>query len=75
MTEHDFDAGDLGCADGLAQAFREHLRAIPAHDVLRVVVRDPAAREELPALARLMKHRVLAVETLDERLVIRVEKM
>lgn len=60
---HLFDAGDLGCADGLSQAFRDHLKAVAPGEQLEVVARDPVAREDLPALARLMGIRVLEVKT------------
>ncbi|MGZ5213394.1 MAG: sulfurtransferase TusA family protein [Actinomycetota bacterium] len=55
---HRFDAGDLGCADGLAGEFRSQIAAVPIGDVLMVTARDPAAKEDLPALARMMGHAV-----------------
>ena len=74
-TVHEFDAGDRGCTDGLAQEFRRHIVAIPVGDRLRVVVRDPSAGEEIPSLARMMGHTVESVEPLgDGRLVINVER-
>lgn len=75
MNVHTRDAGDLGCADGLANWFRAELRATPVGDNLRAIVRDPGAREELPALARLMGQRVLALEAADGCFVITVEKI
>lgn len=74
MNEHTRDAGNLGCGDGLAAWFRHQLRAIPAGDTLRALVRDPAAREELPALARLMGHTCTSVEARHDRFEITVEK-
>jgi len=72
---HQFDAGDLGCADGLADEFRRRIQAIPVGEVLAVAARDPAAKEDLPALARLMGHAVRSVEAPgDGRLVITVER-
>jgi TusA-related sulfurtransferase len=72
---HDFDAADLGCADGLAGEFRRRIRAIPVGDVLVVTARDPAAKEDLPPLARMMGHSVRSVETPgDGRLLITVER-
>jgi len=71
-----FDAGDLGCADGLAREFRHRLAGVPVGSSLRVVVRDPAAREDLPSLARLLGQRVASEETADDgRLVITVERL
>ncbi len=75
MSEQVCDAGSLGCGDGLAAWFRDRLRETPTGDVLCSIVRDPAARVELPALARLMGQRILSIEALDERLTIRVEKI
>lgn len=63
---HRFDAGDMGCADGLPQAFRRRIRALPAGDLLEVVASDPAAAEDLPSLARMLGHTVVSVGTLDD---------
>lgn len=63
---HRFDAGTLGCGDGLAAAFRDRIDQIPVGDSLVVVARDPAAREDLPSLARLLGNRVVSVETHDD---------
>jgi TusA-related sulfurtransferase len=73
---HRFDAGELGCADGLAQEFRRRIRAIPVGDVLVVAAGDPAAKEELPSMARLLGNTVRSVESLDDgRLLITVERV
>ncbi|MGZ6545664.1 MAG: sulfurtransferase TusA family protein [Actinomycetota bacterium] len=72
---HRFDAGDLGCADGLATEFRRRIQGIPVGDVLEVTARDPAAKEDLPPLARMMGHAVRSIEVPDdEGLVITVER-
>jgi len=72
---HPFDAGDLGCADGLAGEFRRRIGAIPVCDVLVVTTRDPAAKEDLPPLARMMGHEVRSIETPgDGRLLVTVER-
>lgn len=72
---HEYDAGQMGCADGLASEFRRRIGAIPVGDVLAVTARDPAAKEDLPPLARLMGHTVRSVEAPgDGRLVIKVER-
>lgn len=72
---HDFDAGDLGCGDGLAGEFRRAIQAIPEGDLLAVTVRDPAAKEDLPSLARMMGHSVHSIETSgDGRLQMIVER-
>ena len=73
---HHYDAGDLGCGDGLPREFRGQILSIPVGDVLRVVTRDPAARADLPSLARLMGHRVGTIsEAPDGGLVIDVERV
>jgi TusA-related sulfurtransferase len=47
---------------------------VTAGDQLEVVTSDPAAREDLPSLARLLGHSVTSVETApDGRFVITVE--
>jgi len=72
---HRFDAGDMGCGDGLPQEFRRWVRSIAVGDVMEVVTKDPAAKEDLPSLARLMGNKVRSIETLDDgRLLISVER-
>ena len=71
----EFDAGDRGCGDGLAREFRQRIDAIDVGQRLRVVVRDPSAKADIPPVARMLGHRVLSEETLDDgRLVITVER-
>ena len=60
---HHYDAGELGCGSGLPQEFRRQIGAVPIGSVLEVVARDPAAKEDLPSLARLLGHQVLSVKT------------
>lgn len=61
-TTHAFDAGMMGCADGLSQEWKRQIGDIPVGDVLVTIARDPIARDDLPALARLLGHEVIAVE-------------
>ncbi len=61
-----FDAGELGCGSGLPQEFRRQINALPAGGILETSARDPAAREDLPALARMLGHHVLSVTTSPE---------
>jgi TusA-related sulfurtransferase len=61
-----FDAGSMGCGDGLAQEFRRRITSIAIGCSLLTVVRDPAAREDLPPLARMLGHSVTAVEDRDD---------
>lgn len=61
-----FDAGDMGCADGLAQEFRQRIASVAIGGSLVAIVRDPAAREDIPPLARMLGHTVKSVEVQDE---------
>ena len=75
-SDHRFDAGTLGCADGLAQEFRRRLGEVPVGESISVLVRDPAAKEDLPALARMLGQSVTSVEAYgDGRLEIKVERI
>ena len=70
-----FEAGAMGCADGLAQEFRRQIAKVPIGGSLEVVVSDPAAKEDLPSLARLLGQRVTSTEAHDDgRLTITVER-
>jgi TusA-related sulfurtransferase len=70
-----FEAGAMGCADGLAQEFRRRIANVPVGGTLEVVVSDPAAKEDLPSLARLLGQRVTSTEAHDDgRLTITVER-
>jgi TusA-related sulfurtransferase len=70
-----FDAGAMGCADGLAQEFRRRIAGVPVGGSLNVVVSDPAAKEDLPSLARLLGQRVASTEAHEDgRMTITVER-
>lgn len=75
MTSAVFDAGNLGCADGLASEFERRIGAVPLGTSLVVLAADPAAKEDLPPLARMLGHTVKSTGTLaDGRLAITVER-
>src|SRR2546421_11800776 len=70
-----FDAGDMGCADGLAQEFRRQIANVSIGGSLEVVVSDPAAKEDLPSLARLLGQRITSTQAHDDgRLTVTVER-
>ena len=74
-TTQVFEAGAMGCADGLAQEFRRRMANVPMGGSLEVVVSDPAAKEDLPSLARLLGQRITSTEVHDDgRLTITVER-
>jgi TusA-related sulfurtransferase len=62
---HEFDAGDMGCGDGLPQEFMRRIRAIPIGDVLHVITSDPSARQDLPSLARMNGHAIEPPQELE----------
>jgi TusA-related sulfurtransferase len=71
-----FDAGDLGCADGLAAEFRRRIAEVEPGRRLVTVVRDTAAISDLPPLARLLGHRVYDVRRLGSgRVAVTVERV
>lgn len=75
MAVAEFDAGDRGCGDGLARDFRRQIDAVDVGERLRVTVRDPSAKADIPSVARMLGHRVLSEEALEGgRLVITVER-
>jgi TusA-related sulfurtransferase len=65
----------MGCGDGLAQGFRRRLGDVGVGESLTVIVSDPAAKEDLPSLVRMLGQSIASVETqADQRLAITVEK-
>lgn len=73
--DHLFDAGTMGCTDGLAAEFRRRINAVPPGEIIRVVVQDPSAKEDLPPLARMLGHTIQSVDTLEDgRVQITVER-
>lgn len=70
QTIHHYDAGEMGCAEGLPAEFRRQLEAIPVGEVLETVARDPSARDDLPALAELLGHELISSEFNDEAAVV-----
>jgi TusA-related sulfurtransferase len=74
-TLHRFDAGELGCGTGLPREFRARLGQIPVGHQLEVVTKDASAREDLPSLARMLGHKVVAIDSRpDGGIAIRVER-
>jgi TusA-related sulfurtransferase len=70
-----FDADAMGCADGLAQEFRRRIASVPVGAAIEVVVSDPAAKEDLPSLARLLGQRITCTQSHEDgRLAITVER-
>jgi tRNA 2-thiouridine synthesizing protein A len=56
-----WDAGPMGCGD-LVLELRLRLRAMKAHQILRLTATDPGAREDIPAWCRLTGHTLLSAK-------------
>jgi tRNA 2-thiouridine synthesizing protein A len=50
-----WDAGEMGCGE-LLLALKLRMRGLGPGNIIRVVARDPAAPEEMPAWCRLTGH-------------------
>lgn len=60
------DVGDMSCGEGLPMEFRRNMQALEVGDTMEFLVRDPSAKEDLAPLARMMGHRILSEEELDD---------
>jgi TusA-related sulfurtransferase len=70
-----FDAGDMGCANGLVVAFRRQVQRVEVGQVIEVTLRDPSAKVDLPSLARMMGHRIRSMsEVEDGAVVVQIER-
>ena len=61
-----YDAGDIGCGEGLHMEFRRRLQTLEVGELIEVTMRDPSAKEDLPPLVRMMGHRIRATEELGD---------
>jgi TusA-related sulfurtransferase len=59
------DLGDLTCTH-VPMEFRRTMQSVELGDVIEFRMRDPSAKEDLPPLARMMGHRVLVEQELDD---------
>lgn len=46
--------------------FRRTMQGLEVGEIIEFRMRDPSAKEDLPPLARMMGHRILAEEELDD---------
>ena len=70
-----YDAGSMGCGEGLPMEFRRRVHALEVGEMIEIVLRDPSAKEDLPSLARMMGHRIRSMEDrADGALVVLVER-
>jgi tRNA 2-thiouridine synthesizing protein A len=61
MADETWDAGDMGCGE-LIVLLRARVRAMAPGETLRLVARDPGAREDLPAWCRLTGHTLVEAD-------------
>ena len=54
-----WDAGEMACGD-LVLALRVRMDKLASRATLKLVARDPGAKEDLPAWCRLTGHKLLA---------------
>ena len=59
------DLGTMGCTL-VPMEFRRTMQGLEVGEVIEFRMRDPSAKEDLPPLARMMGHRILAEEELDD---------
>ncbi|MFA5891658.1 MAG: sulfurtransferase TusA family protein [Actinomycetota bacterium] len=56
------DFGTRGCGDGIASEFKERIADLEPGQTIEVVVRDPSARTDLPAICRMLGHEILSTQ-------------
>ena len=61
-----YDAGDTGCGEGLHKEFRRRLQSLEVGQLIKVIMKDPSAKEDLPPLVRMMGHRIRSIEELED---------
>jgi tRNA 2-thiouridine synthesizing protein A len=59
-----WDAGDLGCGE-LVLELRTRLEPLAPGSMFRLLARDPAAREDLPAWCRMTGHTLVRAAHLE----------
>jgi TusA-related sulfurtransferase len=70
-----YDAGSMGCGEGLPMEFRRRVLSVEVGEVIEIVLRDPSAKDDLPSLARMMGHRIRSMRDRDDgALVVLVER-
>jgi len=58
-SEHEWDAGDMGCGD-LVLELRARVASLGPGEVLKLIARDPGAPADVPAWCRLTGHRLVS---------------
>ena len=60
-SDHEWDAGDLGCGD-LVLELRARVERLRPGEILKLVARDPGAAADLPAWCRMTGHTLVSGE-------------
>ncbi len=60
-ADAEWNAGDLGCGEVLI-LLRSRMRGLAAGEVLKLTVRDPGARDDMPAWCRMTRRRLLRAD-------------
>jgi TusA-related sulfurtransferase len=60
------DFGEMSCGEGLPMEFRRNMQALEVGSTVEFLVRDPSAKEDLAPLARMMGHRIVSQEELND---------
>lgn len=61
LADAEWDAGDMGCGE-LVLELRFRLKAMAPGTTLKLIARDPGAREDLPAWCGMTGHTLLRTE-------------
>ena len=58
-SDHEWDAGDMGCGD-LVLELRARVERLRPGEILKLVARDPGAAADLPAWCRMTGHTLVS---------------
>lgn len=51
-----FDYGNKGCGEGVSTQFKQDIAGVDPGQMVEVIVREPSARTDLPAMCRMLGH-------------------
>ena len=69
-----YDCGWLGC-DEMPMVTRRVFQSVEVGDVVEFLVREPSSKEDTPPFCRMLGHRILATDQLEDGvLLIRVQR-
>ena len=71
MATHTLDARRLLCPMPVIRA-QNRIKTLAKGDVLEVTCTDPGAKNDLPAWCRINGHEVIAIETVEDEIIIKI---